>query len=104
MGCHGNYNDIKIKAAAPPPRAQPSLPPCLSLLKNHQQPSKTPHLSPRGNPGNNTSTQMQTKMCVCVEVGGGDISLFKPARGKRPRENNRTAVGAARSRPRSRGR
>lgn len=29
MGCHGNYNDIKIKAAAPPPGT--ALPPSMPL-------------------------------------------------------------------------
>lgn len=61
MGCHGNYNDIKIEAAAATPPTPEHSPPSLSLLKNRQQPGKTPHLSRRRSPGNNTSTQMKTK-------------------------------------------
>jgi len=87
MGCHGNYNDIKIEEAAPapPPSAQSSLPPWFSLLKKPQQPRKAPHLSRRGSPGNDAGTQVWSAArgdpcpgCGANGANGADLRVVKP--------------------------
>lgn len=48
MGCHGNYNDIKIEAAAAAPLSPPS--PLLPPLKTGSKPAKF-RTFPSGQPG-----------------------------------------------------